>query len=217
MSDDVSDICDESGLRRLYRSPSKGVINKSIDHIDQGVRDFLAVSPLFVLATTDGSAGAGTDASPRGGPAGFVRVLDEHTVAFGDLSGNNRLDSYTNLVANPGVGMLFLIPGLDETLRINGLASVTDDAATRETCAIDGRIPKVAIRVAVTECYVHCGKAFRRSGLWDNSTWPQRDDRPSPSAMLNDHLQLGLDPAVIEADLEAEYVATMWAAGGRDS
>lgn len=209
---DVAD--DAAGLRGLYRPPSQVVLDKSIDHIDDGVRALLARSPLFVLATTDGS---GTDASPRGGPPGFVRAIDDHHVAFGDLSGNNRLDSYTNLVAHPAVGMLVLIPGLDETLRINGQASVSTDADLRERCTIDGRVPKVAIEVAVDECFIHCGKALRRSGAWNPSSWPDRDDVPSPAAILNDHMELGLDPAVIEADLEAGYEATMWEPGGADS
>ena len=198
-------------LRDLYRQPSRLVLEKSIDHVDDGVREFLARSPLFVLATTDGT---GVDASPRGGPAGFVRVLDDHRVAFGDLAGNNRLDSYTNLVAQPAIGMLCLVPGLDETLRINGRAAVSTDPVVREECAIDGKVPKVAIVVAVDECFVHCGKAFRRGGVWDPTTWPSVDERPSPGAMLNDHLSLGLDPAAIGADLEAGYTKTMWEVGG---
>jgi PPOX class probable FMN-dependent enzyme len=208
----TADIIDDlDGLRRHYRPPSRFVLDKGIDHVDEAVRGFLARSPLFVLATTSES---GTDASPRGGPAGFVVALDDHRVAFGDLSGNNRLDSYTNLVAHPQVGMLFFVPGLDEMMRINGRAAVTTDEAVRQRCPIGDRVPKVAVVVEVDECFVHCGKALRRAGLWDVSTWPSDDDRPSAAAALNDHIGLGIDPKVIEGNLEADYAATMWVPAG---
>jgi len=200
-------------LREHYREPSALVRRKTIHHVDQGARDWVAASPFFVLATTGGS---GTDASPRGGPPGFVAVLDEHTVAFGDLAGNNRLDSYTNLVEHPEVGMLFLIPGSEETLRLNGRARVTTDAEVRERCAVDGQVPRVAVVVDVTECFVHCGKAVRRAGLWDSGTWRADDERPSAAALLNDHLELGRDPAEVQANLEAGYRATLWEPGGEE-
>lgn len=202
---------DDTDVLGLYRAPHPNVLAKSIDHIDTGVREYLARSPLFVLATTNGSE---LDASPRGGPPGFVRVLDGQRLAFGDLSGNNRLDSYRNMAEHPAIGMLFLVPGLDETLRVNGRSSFTTDPEILERCAIDERTPKVAVVVDVDECFVHCAKAFRRGSVWDTTTWPTTDDRPSPSAMLNDHLSLGIDPALIEADLEAGYLATMWETGG---
>lgn len=202
---------DDTDVLSLYRAPHPNVLAKSIDHVDDGVREFLARSPLVVLATTNGSE---LDASPRGGPAGFVRVLDDQRLAFGDLSGNNRLDSYRNMAEHPAIGMLFLVPGVDETLRVNGRSSFTTDPEIRERCAIDGRTPKVAVVVDVDECFVHCAQACRRGSVWDTTTWPTVDERPSPSAMLNDHLSLGVDPALIEADLEAGYRATMWEPGG---
>ena len=198
-------------LRARYRAPHPNVVAKAIDHVDDGAAGFLARSPLLVLAT----AGAGgADASPRGGPPGFVRLLDRQRLAFGDLSGNNRLDSYTNLTDDPRVGMLFLIPGLDETLRVNGDAALTDDDDVLDRCAVDDRRPKVAVVVTVRECYLHCAKALRRAAVWDPSTWPAASERPSPGAIFNDHLGLGVDPAVVEADLEAGYAATMWEPGG---
>jgi len=207
----IDTIDDLDGLRRHYRSPSKFVLDKGIDHIDEAVRGFLARAPLFVLATTSDT---GTDASPRGGPPGFVVALDDQRLAFGDLSGNNRLDSYTNLVAHPHVGMLFFVPGLDEMMRINGRAAVTTDEAVRSRCPIGDRVPKVAVVVEVDECFIHCGKALRRAALWDVSTWPTDDERPSAAAALNDHLGLGLDPQVIADDLESGYAATMWVPAG---
>lgn len=201
----------DTDLRTLYRAPHPNVVAKSIDHVDDGVRDFLSRSPLFVLATTDGRD---VDASPRGGPPGFVRVLDTQRLAFGDLAGNNRIDSYRNMVALASIGMLFLIPGLDETLRVNGRASISTDPAIREACVIDERVPKVAVVVDVDECFIHCAKAFRRGAVWDTTTWLSVDERPSAAKIFNEHLSLGLDPALIEADLEAGYRATMWETGG---
>ena len=212
MSDERDDavVTGVLALRGLYREPSQLVRSKSIDHVDAGASAWIAASPFFVLATTSDS---GTDASPRGGPPGFVTVLDPTHVAFGDLAGNNRLDSYSNLVEHPHVGLLFLVPGSEETLRVNGAAHVTTDTSVCERCAIDGRVPRVAVVVEVTECFVHCGKAVRRAGLWEPTTWGSHDERPSAAALLNDHLQLGLDPAVVEADLEAGYRATLWEPG----
>jgi PPOX class probable FMN-dependent enzyme len=200
-------------LRSRYRPPSQPVVDKSIDHLDDGATGFIERSPLFVLATTSAD---GADASPRGGPPGFVRVLDRQRLAFADLAGNNRLDSYTNLIEHPSVGLLFVIPGVDETLRVNGRAWLTDGSEILERCAIDGRLPKLAVGVTVAECFIHCAKALRRAAVWDVSTWPVGADRPSAAAIINDHLQLDLDPAVIEADLEVGYAATMWQPGGDD-
>jgi PPOX class probable FMN-dependent enzyme len=206
-NDQTSAIDSVAALRARYREPGRLVLAKSIDHVDDGAAAWIGASPFFVLATT---SAAGTDASPRGGSPGFVAVLDQRTLAFGDLSGNNRLDSYTNLVEHPDVGLLFFVPGEDETLRVNGRAYVTDEPAVLERCPIDGRIPRVAVVVDVTECFVHCGKAVRRGGLWDTGSWAGARDLPSAAALLNDHLQLGVDPAVIEADLERDYERTLW-------
>ena len=204
-------VTDVSGLDELYRPPHPLVLDKVVDHIDPSVAAFLAQAPLVVLATSDGD---GVDASPRGGPPGFLRVLDDRHVAFGDLAGNNRLDSYRNLVTHPSVGLLAIVPGLDETVRINGQASLVTDTATRERCAIDGRTPKVAVVVEVTECYLHCGKAFRRGGVWDTSTWPAPATRASAGQIAKETIGLDADAATIEADLEAGYEATMWESGG---
>lgn len=210
---DDGGITDRSGLRSVYRPPSQLVIDKAIDHIDHGARGFVERATLLVLATSDG---VGCDASPRGGPPGFVRVLDEHRLVFGDLVGNNRLDSYSNVVEHPGVGMLFMIPGMLETLRVNGDATVTTDPDLRAACAIDGRVPKVAILVQVRECYLHCGAALRRGAVWEPSTWPAADDRPSPAAILRDHAQIDVPTEAIEASLADYYDHGIWHVGGDD-
>lgn len=202
---------DTDGLRSIYADPSQLAIDKMIDHVDDGVRGFIERSPLFVLATGGGS---GNDASPRGGPPGFVKVLDEHRIAFGDLVGNNRIDSYRNMIDHPQVGMLFLIPGLLETLRVNGNATATVDETLRQSCAIDGRVPRVVIGIEVTECFIHCGAAVRRSGIWDTTTWPEKRDRPSPAAILKSHAGLNADAGLIEADLQSYYDHSIWQVGG---
>jgi uncharacterized protein len=206
------DLRDEAALRERYRSPSELVLEKNRPRIDPEAARFVAASPLVVLAT---SSGSGTDASPRGGPPGFVKVLDHEHLAFADLSGNNRLDSYTNIVEHPAVGLLFLVPGSDETLRVNGRAHVTTDPAVLDRTTGDGVRPKVAVVVDVEECFIHCGKAVRRSGIWEPGTWVPAEERPSAAEIITDQFRLDVDPAVIEADLEADYRATLWREGGR--
>lgn len=198
-------------LRDRYGEARPRTLAKITDHIDDGAREFIAKSPFVVLAT---SSPTGTDASPRGGPPGFVTVLDEHRIAFGDLAGNRLLDSFRNVLDSPSVGLVFVIPGMDETLRVNGTATLTTDPAVLEACAIDDRMPKVALGIDVEQCYVHCAKAFRRSQIWAPESWLSTDDRPSAACMLRDHIQLEVDPEVIAADLEKGYAATMWEAGG---
>jgi PPOX class probable FMN-dependent enzyme len=192
----------------LYRDPHPVVLAKVMPNVDAGSASFLAASPFMVLATTSAS---GTDASPRGGPPGFVRVLDEGHVAWADLSGNNRLDSHRNIVEQPEVGLLFFVPGLQDMLRINGRASLTTDAAALDATTVDGVRPNVAVVVEVRECYLHCAKALRRSDLWSPTSWLPADALPRPAAIVGRHLQLDVDPEVIEQDLEAGYAVTLWA------
>jgi PPOX class probable FMN-dependent enzyme len=209
---DDNAVHDQADLRARYRDPTPAVVHKARPCVDPKAAAFLASSPLLVLATTSAS---GTDASPRGGPPGFVRVLDEHHVAFADLSGNNRLDSYGNIVEHPQVGMIFFVPGEGETLRINGRASVTTDPEVLACTAVDGVRPKVAVVVDVEECYIHCAKAIRRSGVWDPSTWLSADERTTGAEVIVDQFDLDVDPATVAANLEQNYEETLWVEGGR--
>jgi uncharacterized protein len=211
VDDSTYQLDDEAALRERYRPPSEMVVKKARPRIDPVAARFVAASPLVVLAT---SSDSGTDASPRGGPPGFVKVLDPDHLGFGDLSGNNRLDSYTNIVEHPEVGILFLVPGMDDTLRVNGRARVTTDPSVLDRTAIDGVHPKVALVVEVDECFVHCAKALRRSGVWQPDTWLPAEERPSGAKVVTDQFQLETDPAAIEAELEVGYKATMWREGG---
>ena len=206
-------IDDRAQLREHYSEPFPAVKDKQIDHVDASARELLARTPFVVLATPGAH---GVDASPRGGPPGFVRVVDERRLAIGDLSGNRRLDSFENLLDDPHVGLLCMVPGMNETLRINGRACLTTDPAVLDLCTIDGARPGVALGIDVDEVFLHCAKAFRRSGLWDPERWPDPAGRPTAGEVYKAHLDLDIDAALIDADLEAGYEVTMWEPGGKD-
>lgn len=190
-------------LRALYREPSSVVRRKKLDHLDGGARAFVAASPFCLLATSDGAGRC--DVSPRGGPAGFVRTLDEHRLALPDLSGNNLLDSLENILANPHVGLLFVLPGRDETLRVEGRAVLTTDPEVLSAWDGELRRPKVAIGVEVGEAYIHCAKSFRRGLVWDVASWELHAGAPDACQLLVDGL--GLDSTVEEVrnGLERAY------------
>ena len=141
-------------------------------------------------------------------------MLDSHRLAIPDLSGNNRLDSLTNIVSNPRIALLFLVPGLDETLRVNGRAWIVQDPAVLDACEVGGRRPRVAIGVEVTEAYIHCAKAFRRASVWSPDGWPDTADMPTVACMLRDHLaDESLTEEAIAVAMEAGYEKTMWEPG----
>ncbi len=211
MDRQVSQISDTTALREVYRQPSKLVANKNVPAIDAESARFLALSPLCVLAT---HGPGGTDASPRGGPAGFARVLhDGARLAFGDLAGNNRLDSYTNFLDNPQVGLIFLVPGSDHTVRVNGTASLTTDPDICAAAAVGDRVPKTAVVVDVDECFLHCGKALIRANIWDTSTWPE-SEVPTAGEILASQHELRAEPEEIDQNLETNYEATLWSDAG---
>jgi PPOX class probable FMN-dependent enzyme len=156
-------------LEALYRQPSGGAVDKELDHIDPGMADFIDRSPFLVLATSNGAGSI--DASPRGGPPGFVRRLDERHIAIPDLNGNNRLDSYRNIVTFGYAGVLMIVPGLDETLRINGPAVLTTDPDLLSGFTKELRTPKMALVIETAEVFGHCAKAFRRGRMWQPDEW----------------------------------------------
>ena len=174
-------------LRSSYGAPSERAVKKSLDRLDRHCRRFIELSPFVVLA----SAGADgrVDCSPRGDPAGFVAILDDRTILLPDRRGNNRADSLTNVLENPFVGMLFLIPGVDETLRLNGRAKLTTDPARLEPLAVNGRVPRSGLVVEVEEVFLQCTKALVRSRLWADETRVDRKAAlPSFGQMLADHI-----------------------------
>ncbi len=163
-------------LEGLYRAASKVAAQKSIAFIDEASARFIDTCP-FVVLSTSGADGT-VDASPRGGPPGFLQRLDDKHVALPDLNGNNRLDSHRNIVVNGHVGLLLLIPTQDETLRINGPAVLSTDSAILEGFTAELRPPKLAIIIRTDELYLHCAKALRRSQLWDPASWDRFDRAP---------------------------------------
>lgn len=215
MADDGFDavITTEAELRELYRPPGQ-TVEKILPQLDQHARAFIDAAP-FVLVGTASPDGTG-DVSPKGGPPGFVVVLDDHRLAIPDLAGNNLLDSITNIVAGSGIGLLFVVPGVDETLRVNGRACITTDPAVLDACAVKDRRPKAAIGVTVTQQYMHCAKAFRRSELWNPPSWPDRSTLPTLGCIIRDQIPaLQEVPAeVIDASLEDSYATTLWEPGG---
>jgi PPOX class probable FMN-dependent enzyme len=207
----------EAELREHYRMPSPVVTQKKIDRLDETSRRYVEHAP-FVLIGTSAPDGTG-DVSPKGGPPGFVVVLDDHHLAIPDLSGNNLLDSLSNVVNGSGVGLLFLIPGVEETLRVNGTACVTLDPDVLDACAVKDRRPKAALGVVVAEAFMHCAKAFRRSGLWRHEEWADRAEMPTLGCMIKEQFpDVGDVPAeTIDELLEADYAATLWEPGGIQS
>jgi len=188
----------EAALRALYGSPNRIAAAKDIDFIDSHCRRFIALSPFVHIATSDGVR---LDVSPKGDRPGFVHVLDDRNLLIPDWPGNNRIDGLLNIVRHGRVGLIFMIPNVKETLRINGRASIHDDAAWLELCAHQGKPPITVIRVETEEVFLHCAKAFMRSRLWQPETWPDRSALPSAGQMIKDHAALDGPP---EDDREAE-------------
>jgi PPOX class probable FMN-dependent enzyme len=202
-------IRSEEELREIVAPPTELVANKAIDHIDDASRRFLEASPFFLLAT---SAADGTcDVSPRGDPPGSVVVLDGRTLAFGDRKGNRRLDSLRNILANPQVGLLFLVPGVGDTLRVNGTARIVTEADYLPGMARGGVVPHLAIEVVVEELFLHCTKAFGRSALWDAATWPAKGAVPSAGQIVrSQHPRVTVPAAEIDAALEESAVVNRY-------
>lgn len=197
-------IHSESELRALLGSPSELVANKDIPWLDHHCRDFIARSPFALLATSEASGRC--DVSPRGDAPGFVCVLDSQRLLIPERPGNKRIDSLRNILSNPQIGLLFLIPGLGETLRVNGAARITKDEELLRPLAVQGKSPVVGIVVEVEECYMHCAKAFHRSRLWNPDAWPAQDDLPSPGRIIADHVGMeGITAERIAARLDDGY------------
>ncbi len=189
-------------LRGLYRAPSGRARDKQLDRLDRHCRRFIEASPFLFISSAgaDGSA----DVSPRGDRPGFVHVIDDRTLAIPDRLGNNRLDTLANVLGNPSVGLIFLVPGVHETLRVNGTATIHDDSDLLEGFAVDGKLPVTVLLVAVREAYLHCAKSILRSRLWEEEAKIDRSLLPSMGQMLKD--QIGLSgPVESEDDMIARY------------
>jgi uncharacterized protein len=202
-------LSDEPSLRELYPQPKGLAILKQLDRLDGHCRNFIAHSPLVVIGST--RAGRGTDVSPRGDAPGFARVLDDHTIAIPDRPGNNRLDTMSNIVTDAEVGLLFFIPGIDETLRVNGTARLTREPELLATAVVNGREPRLVILVAVREAFLHCGKALKRARLWHDDYRVERKSFPSLGRMIVEQTKPG-DVTVEQAEayIENNYVTGLY-------
>ena len=197
-------VTTESELRALMGTPGERAIKKEMATLDEPSRAFIARSPFLLLATSDTSGRC--DVSPKGDAPGFVHVLDEHHLVIPDRPGNKRLDGLRNLLANPHIGLIFLIPGMEETLRVNGRACIVRDAELLARCEMRGKIPTLGIGVEVEEAFIHCAKAFKRSGMWEPERWPDLKAMPSAAQMLLDHTHPpGVSLAQMESQLEEGY------------
>lgn len=160
----------EADLRSVLGSPTPLVVRKELSSLDAHAQQFIARSPFLIIATS--GADGRLDTSPKGDPPGFVRVLDDRTLAIPDRPGNRRADTFTNLIANDHIGLIFLIPGKHETLRVSGRAIIVRDIAIRDQLAVNGKAPDFAIIVAVEQMYFHCAKCSIRANLWTPESWP---------------------------------------------
>lgn len=202
-------VTSEAELRAdLYPEPVGLVWNKEIGALDEHCAAFLERSPLAMLATSDTEGR--TTVSPRGGPPGFVRMLDAQRVAWADLTGNRRVDAFRHILQNPQVGLLFVLPGLRETLRIDGNAYLTRDPEVLRAVDVPGRTADLAVGIHVKVAFLQCGKAFIRSKLWEPASWPAREELPSSGAMLKAHVGLPAPVAEVDELLEDSYRTGLW-------
>ncbi|MFZ1908306.1 MAG: pyridoxamine 5'-phosphate oxidase family protein [Burkholderiales bacterium] len=193
-------------LRALYAQPKGRSLSKELRRLDVHCTRFVSLAPLVVVATT--GADGRMDCSPRGGEPGFVKAADERTLLLPDSPGNNRLDSMANILATGRIGLLFLVPGVDETLRVNGRARLTDEAQVLSHFAAATRAPKLVIEVAVEEAYLHCAKALMRSRLWAPESRNERSVLPTMGQMLNDQTGTA-GPAETQEQMVARYQAEL--------
>ena len=203
----MSTICTPEDLRDCYPQPSERALKKSLAALDVHMRRFISLSPFLCLGT---SANGGGDVTPRGDSPGFVHVLDDHTLLIPDWPGNNRLDSLSNVVANPNAALLFLIPGVNETLRVNGIAEITMEPVLLERWTVNGKHPRSAMRVTVREAYLHCAKALIRSKLWDDDYRVERTELPTYAQMLKDQGVTTQSVEELQASIDESYATRLY-------
>ena len=189
-------------LREIYGEPMERSVKKQLTRLDRHCRNFVALSPFLVIASSDPAGRC--DASPKGDMPGFVRVVDDTTLLIPDRLGNNRVDTLSNLLLRPGVGLIFFVPGINETLRVNGRAQVTTDPALLEPLAVNGKVPRSGILVAAEEIYFHCGKALIRSDLWNPKKHVARGSWPSLGRIIAEQVG-GMDPDEAERQTAESY------------
>lgn len=195
-------ITTEEELRKLYGWPKGRAKTKVLSQLEKHSKHFIDKSPFFILSTYD--AKGKVDTSPKGGVPGFVKILDNNTLLIPDTKGNNRVDGLVNILQTGQVGCLFLIPGIDETLRVNGSAIITTESKYLNRFSTMQNPPKTCLKIAIEEVFLHCAKAFMRSDLWEDTYKLKRTDFPTMSKMLNDQLKLDR-PEESQDDMKKRY------------
>lgn len=203
----MTEISHLGDLRARYGEPREIALKKELSHIDRHSRNFIGHSPFVVVSTSD--LDGCPDASPRGDAPGFVVVVDDHRLHLPDRPGNNRLDTFQNLITNPGIALLFMVPGREETLRVNGVARLLTDAALLEAHAMHGKSARAVVEITVRSVYFQCGKAVVRSGLWRKEKWPSLEGLAPFAEALSDQVR-GRHPAISEAQLATAYRETLY-------
>jgi PPOX class probable FMN-dependent enzyme len=199
-------IRDEAELAALYPPALERSVRKQMDHLDEHCRAFIAASPMVIMGTQGGMA----DNSPRGDVPGFVKVADDHTLLIPDRRGNNRLDSLRNLVKNPALGLLFLIPGVNESFRVNGEAVLSRDPALTEQFVMQGQAPRTVIVVTVKEAYIQCSRALVRSDLWNPAKHPAPGSLPSMGTVMAKHTCGFVDAKAFDEEAKVRVPATLY-------
>ena len=198
---------DATALRDTYAAPSERAVKKMLPAIDHHMRRFISLSPFLCMGT---SSDAGGDVTPRGDAPGFVQVLHDRTLLIPDWPGNNRLDSLSNVAVNPHVALLFFVPGMDETLRVNGIAEISVDPALLQRWDVGGKHPRSVLRVTVREAFLHCAKALIRSRLWKDDYKIERSAMPSYPQMLKEQTGVAQTTEQIQASLEDSYTNKLY-------
>lgn len=196
-------VDDESALRALIGLPKELVVRKISDRLNPLTRKFIERAPLVCLATSDGQGTC--DVSPRGDPAGFVRILDERTLLMPERPGNKLADSLCNILVNPHVGLLFIIPGVNDTFRVNGRATLTSDPVLLEPSSVEGKLPLLGVIIDIEQAYTHCSKAFLRSDFWNADGFLPREELPSNGEIACYLSEGTIDAAEYDAERGARY------------
>jgi len=204
----VSIVEDIREIREIYGEPMERTIKKQLPRLEKHSRAFIAMSPFIVMATCD--AEGRCDASPKGDGPGFVSVIDDETLLIPDRLGNNRVDSIGNILQHPRVGLIFFVPGIRETLRVNGRAQITTDPELLGATAVNGKLPRSGILVTADEVYFHCGKALIRSDLWNPEKHVARKDFPSLGIVIADQIGQRVEPKEAERMTEESYIARLY-------
>jgi len=201
-------VTDTAKLPEIIGAPKPEIATKEMPALDAHCRHFISLCPFLCISTAD--ADGNQDVSPRGDPPGFVRVLDDRTVLIPDRKGNRRVDTMRNILENPHVGLLLMLPGVEEVVRINGKATLAEDPALLAASEINGSVPALGIIVRIDDVFFHCAKAVIRSKLWDPDTPIQRSKFPTYGEIVRDQRAPGADPADINADLQNDYKTRLY-------